>query len=117
MRRLASWSSYQVLRVWLAWCGLVVVLLAFNFIRYLQMSGRAERPQSSAESLVLDTSGSAPNSAIHQRLKYLPEQHTDFVYSVVIDRMLLLKFSILLIGPPALLTAAWLYARRSGGQR
>jgi hypothetical protein len=42
-----------------------------------------------------------------------PEKHTDFVYSIVIDRVILLRWAIVVLGPPTLLTAAWLYSRRS----
>jgi hypothetical protein len=39
------------------------------------------------------------------------EQHTDLVYSVVADDVALLKTVLIIIGPPGLLTALWLYAR------
>jgi len=51
-----------------------------------------------------------PNG-VSQRIE-LPEQHTDLVYSVVLDQRTLVKAVLLLLGPPGVLTAVWLYTRR-----
>ncbi|HZI77242.1 MAG TPA: hypothetical protein VFD73_25030 [Gemmatimonadales bacterium] len=109
MRRLASWSLDRVVGAWLAWFGLIVAALAFDVMRHWQTSAPAQRPESAAEPGKLDMIGAA-NTA---RQPTVPEQHTDFVYSVVVDRMMLMKLAILVIGPPTLLTGAGLYSRRS----
>ena len=115
MRRLASWSLDRVVGAWLAWFGLIVAALAFDVMRHWQTSAPAQRPVSAAEPGKLDTVGAAKTA----REPTVPEQHTDFVYSIVVDRMMLLKLAILVIGPPTLLTALWLYSHRSmhPGQR
>ena len=109
MRRLASWSLARVVGAWLAWFGLIVAALAFDVMRHWQTSAPAQRPESAVEPGGPDTFGTA-NTA---RQQTLPEQHTDFVYSFVIDRVILLRWAVVVLGPPTLLTAAWLYSRRS----
>jgi hypothetical protein len=108
-----SWSLATISLVWLAWFALIVGVLAFNVRRQWQASVRGKTPASPAEALGFDTAGAASNTARPPAVKYLPEQHTDFVYSVVLDRVTILKFAVLFIGPPGLLTAAWLYGRRN----
>ena len=112
MRRLTCWSLAQISLVWLAWFALIVGVLAFDLRRHWQASVEGQRLASPAEALGFDTAGSASNTARPSTVRHLPEQHTDFVYSVVLDRVTILKFAILFIGPPGLLTAAWLYRRR-----
>jgi hypothetical protein len=87
MRRLATWSNRRVQALWLAWFGLVGCLVMVKLWRQWQRQAPA------------------PVSAV------LPEQHTDYVYSVVFDDVALLKTALLLLGPPAILTALWLYLR------
>jgi hypothetical protein len=99
---LPTWTSRRILALWLAWFGLVAALAVLNVRRQLQ---RQAAPSVSAES----PGGPAGGK---QRLKVLPEQHTDFVYSVIVDTRTLLKTFLVLLGPPGILTAVWLYARR-----
>lgn len=88
MRGLATWSNRRLQALWLAWVGLVVCLVVVKLWRQWQ------RP------------APAPISAVPDSIV-----HTDFVYSVVVDDVALLKTVLLLLGPPGLLTALWLYLR------
>ena len=112
MRRLATWSRQRVQVLWVAWFGLLVGLVVLDVRRQWHRQGPA------AVSAVADSVGQsvirvAPDSAAmaSQPLQALPGQHTDFVYSVVADDVALLKTVLILIGPPGILTAVWLYAR------
>jgi hypothetical protein len=87
MRGLATWSKRRIQALWLAWFGVVGCLVVVKLWRQWQRQAPA------------------PVSAV------LPEQHTDYVYSVVIDDVLLWKTVLLLLGPPALVTVLWLYLR------
>ena len=102
MAPLDSWTSRRILAIWLAWFGLLAALVVLKVWRQWQRQATA---RVSAESPGVATGESG-------RLKVLPEQHTDFVYSVVVDNGALLKTVLLLLGPPGILTAVWLYARR-----
>jgi hypothetical protein len=102
MAPLATWTSRRILTLWLAWFGLLAALAGLNVRRQWQRQAPASV---SAESPGVVTGGS-------EHLKVLPQQHTDFVYSVVVDNGALLKAVLVLLGPPGILTAAWLYARR-----
>jgi hypothetical protein len=102
MAPLATSTSQRILALWLAWFGLLAALVLLNVRRQWQRQAPAGV---SAESPGVATGGST-------RLKVLPQQHTDFVYSVVVDNGALLKAVLVLLGPPGLLTAVWLYARR-----
>ena len=93
MRGLATWSNRRVRALWLAWFALVGCLVAVKLWRHWQR--QAPAPVSAG----------------------LPEQHTDYVYSVVLDDVALLKTALLLLGPPALLTALWLYLRHGSHKR
>ncbi len=93
MRGPATWSGGKVRAVRLAWFGLVGCLFVVKLWRQWQRQAPA------------------PVSAV------LPEQHTDYVYSVVLDDVALLKTALLLLGPPALLTALWLYLRHGSHKR
>jgi hypothetical protein len=99
---LATWTSRRILALWLAWFGLLTALAVLNVPRQWQ---RQAAPSVSVESL-------GGPVGVRQRLKVLPEQHTDFVYSVIVDTGALLKTFLVLLGPPGILTAVWLYARR-----
>jgi hypothetical protein len=98
--RLAAWSGQRVLALWLVWFGL---LLGVEALRVQREYHRAPATTNPADS------GPGPE---RRRLKYLPEQHTDFVYSVVITPESSLRPALLLLGPPGLITLLWLYARR-----
>jgi hypothetical protein len=102
MAPLATWTSRRILTLWLAWFGLLAALAGLNVRRQWQRQAPASV---SAESPGVVTGGS-------EHLKVLPQQHTDFLYSVVVDNGALLKAVLVLLGPPGILTAAWLYARR-----
>jgi hypothetical protein len=112
MRPLATWSARLVLGMWLAWFGLLLGLVALSVVRQWQRQLRA------AELAQPDSSGrpvadSAPAVLSRgKRLQAPPEQHTDYVYSVVSDEVDLLKTGLVLFGPPGLLTVLWLYVRR-----
>jgi hypothetical protein len=97
-----TWTSRRILALWLAWFGLLAALLLLNvrrqWHRQAAASARAESP--------------AVASGQSKRLKGVPEQHTDFVYSVVVDNTALLEAVLLLVGPPGIPTAVWLYVRR-----
>ena len=82
MRHLATWSRRRIQVLWLAWFGLLVALFVLDVWRQWQ----------------------------RQKLEAPPEQHTDLVYSVVADDVARLKTVLIIIGPPGLLTALWLYA-------
>ena len=94
MAGLATWSSRRVSALWLAWFGLLSCLVVLNVWR--QWRDRAPAAVATGE---------------NKRLAVLPEQHTDLVYSVVVDDIPLLKWILLLVCPPGILTAVWLYAR------
>jgi hypothetical protein len=83
MRHLANWSRGRIQVLWLAWFGLLVGFVVLDVWRQWQ----------------------------RQKLEAPPEQHTDLVYSVVADDVDLFKTVLIIIGPPGLLTAIWLYAR------
>jgi hypothetical protein len=102
MAPLATSTGQRILPLWLAWFGLLAALVLLNVRRQWQRQAPASV---SAESPGVVTGGG-------KRLKILPQQHTDFVYSVVLDNGTLLKAVLLLLGPPGLLTAVWLYTRR-----
>jgi hypothetical protein len=102
MPPLATSTSRRILTLWLAWFGLLAALVVLNVRRQWQRQAPASV---SAESPGVATGGS-------KRLKVLPQQHTDFVYSVVVDNSALLKAVLVLPGPPGFLTAVWLYVRR-----
>jgi hypothetical protein len=102
MRPLDSRTTWRILALWLAWFGLLAALAGLSVRRQWQ---RQPPASVSAESPGVATGGS-------KRLKVLPQQHTDFVYSVVVDKGALLKAVLVLLGPPGILTAVWLYARR-----
>jgi hypothetical protein len=95
-------TTRRILALWLAWFGLLVALVVLNVRRQWQRQASASAP---AESPGVATGKS-------KRLKVLPEQHTDFVYSVVIEKTTLVKAVLMLVGPPGILTAVWLYVRR-----
>jgi hypothetical protein len=99
VRHLATWSRRRVQVLWLAWFGLLVGVLVLDVGRQWQRQKLAA-PKSAG----MASSESKP-------LEPLPEQHTDLVYSVVADDVALWKTVLILIGPPGLLTALWLYAR------
>jgi hypothetical protein len=115
MGRLATWSSRRVQAVWLAWFGLLVGLVVLDVWQLWQRQAPA------AVSVVFDSVRDsvmrvAPESTAmatgqNKPLQALPEQHTDIVYSVVADDVALLKTVLILIGPPGILTALWLYTR------
>jgi len=115
MGGLATWSSRRVSALWLAWFGLLSCLVVLNVWR--QWRDRAppavsEVPDSIVGSVLrAPTDSAAVATGENKRLKVLPEQHTDFVYSVVVDDVALLKWILVLVGPPGILTAVWLYAR------
>jgi hypothetical protein len=102
MAPLATSTSQRILALWLAWFGLLAALVLLNVRRQWQRQAPATV---SAESPGVATGGS-------NRLEVLPQQHTDFVYSVVVDNRALLNAVLMLLGPPGLLTAVWLYTRR-----
>jgi hypothetical protein len=93
MRRLADWSGRRVLALWLVW----FVLLASIVTLYLRSRWRSQSP-----AVTQNVSDLGP----------VAEQHTDVVVSVVGNPAVLrLEALLLLLGPPAFLTALWLYAR------
>ena len=100
MAPLDTRTSQRILALWLAWFGLLAALVVVNVRREWQRQAPA---RVSAES------GVATGES--KSLKALPEQHTDFVYSVIVDNEGLLKMVLVLVGPPAILTAIWLYLR------
>lgn len=102
MAPLDSRTSRRILALWLAWFGLVAALFVLDVRREWQ---RLASARVSAKSSGVGTGES-------KRLEVLPEQHTDFVYSVVVDNRTLLKTVLLLLAPPGTLTAVWLYVRR-----
>jgi hypothetical protein len=102
MAPLETRTSRGILALWLAWFGLLAALVALNLRREWQRQPSAR--------VFAEPSGIGPGES--KRLKVLPEQHTDFVYSVVLARGTLLKTVFVLLGPPGVLTAVWLYARR-----
>jgi hypothetical protein len=111
MRPLAAWSGRRVLGLGLAWFGLLVGLLALSSRRQWQRQIRAAE-LAPADSIARSTPDSAPAVVSNnKRLQVPPEQHTDFVYSVVFDDVDLLKTGLLLFGPPGLLAVLWLYGR------
>ena len=99
----ATWSSQRVGALWLAWFGLLGCLLVLNVWR--QWRDRAPPAVSEA----LDSAAVATGE--NKPLQVLPEQHTDFVYSVVVDDVAMLNWIFVLVGPPGILTAVWLYTR------
>ena len=105
MRRLATWSSSRILALWLTWFGLLLCLFVFHVRHVRRHSQSQPSPIASAESASV---AAEPG----QRLTVLPAQHTDFVYSIVLDTETLLKTLLLLVGPPGIVTAGWLYARK-----
>jgi hypothetical protein len=115
MDRLATWSSRQVLALWLAWVSLLVCLGMLDVRR--QWQSQAPAPGSGMTDSIVDSvvrmaaESAAMATGQRKRLQVLPEQHTDFVYSVVVDDIALLKTVLALLGPPGILTALWLYAR------
>ena len=115
MGHLATWSSRRVQALWLAWFGLLVGLVVLDVWREWQ--SQAPAPVLVAAHSIRDSvMRMAPESTTmttgqSKRLQSLPEQHTDFVYSVVVDDVALLKAVLILFGPPGILTALWLYAR------
>ena len=106
MRHLATWSSRRILALWLAWCGVLLCLYVLQ-VRHVVR----QQSQSQASPIVPRESASA-GAEPGQRLPVLPEQHTDFVYSIVLDTKVVLKTLLVLVGPPGILTAVWLYARQ-----
>ena len=115
MRRLAAWSGQRILAVWLGWFGLLVGLLVFQLQRQIHYDRMAVSQQPGA----ITDSGShqtrmSPSRGDPPRphLELLPEQHTDFVYSVVPEAGETTEAALVLLAPPGLLTALWLYARR-----
>jgi hypothetical protein len=111
MRGLATWSGRMVLGLWLAWFGLLIIFVALSVRRQWQSQVRAA-VSAQADSSARPSADSAPTAVSEKkRLQSLPEQHTDVVYSVVGDDVDLLKTSLVLFGPPGLLTVLWLYAR------
>jgi hypothetical protein len=102
MAPLYTWTSRRILALWLAWFGLLAALAVLTVRRQWQRQASASM------------SPEWPGVATWQRkrLEVLPEQHTDFVYSVVVDNGALLKTILVLVGPPGLVTAIWLYVRR-----
>ena len=116
MRHLAAWSSQLVLALWLVWFGLVLGSVGLRIQREVHRQISAASPQgleSIPESLPAKTNPAASEPALQRgRLKSLPEQHTDFVYSVTPTTTGSLKAIIVLCGPPGLLTLLWLEARR-----
>lgn len=117
MGGLATWSNRRLQALWLAWVGLLVCLVVVKLWRQWQRPAPAPIsavPDSLVDSVWRMTADSAAVTTPHgNRLQVLPEQHTDFVYSVVVDDVALLKTVLLLLGPPGLLTALWLYLRHS----
>src|SRR4051812_22292117 len=95
----------------MAWFGILACVFAFKVGRQWQRAAPAGVPESTPASVKSQTAEPAPTAAEHARLQYLPEQHTDYVYSVVPGDVTL-KDLLVLIGPPGLLTFAWVYARR-----
>jgi len=111
IRGLATWSGRMVLGLWLAWFGLLIIFVALSVRRQWQSQVRAA-VSAQADSSARPSADSAPTAVSEKkRLQSLPEQHTDVVYSVVGDDVDLLKTSLVLFGPPGLLTVLWLYAR------
>src|SRR6476620_3676631 len=103
MRHLATWSSSRVLTLWLTWFGLLLSLFVLHVRQVRRQSQSQAAPIVSAESASM---AAEPG----QRRTVLPEQHTDFVYSIVLDPEALPKTLWLLVGPPGIVTAVWLYA-------
>ena len=101
MGRLATCTTRRVLALWLAWFGLLVFIVLLDVRHQWQ----------SQVSAVVSAESAGVATGESKRLKVLPEQHTDFVYSVVVDNVALLKTVLVLLGPPGILTAVWLYAR------
>jgi hypothetical protein len=111
MRALATWSGRMVLGLWLAWFGLLVGFVALS-VRRQWRSQVAAAVFALPDSTARPSGDSAPTAVSgKERLQSLPEQHTDVIYSVVGDQIDLLKTSLVLFGPPGLLTVLWLYAR------
>jgi hypothetical protein len=111
MRGLATWSGRMVLGLWLAWFGLLIIFVALSVRRQWQ-SQVAAAVFALPDSTAGPSADSAPTAVTEKkRLQSLPEQHTDVVYSVVVDDVDLLRTSLVLFGPPGLLTVLWLYAR------
>jgi hypothetical protein len=111
MRRLAAWSGRLVLGLWLAWFGLLVGLVALTLRREWRRQVGAELVL--PDSIASPAADSAPAVVSQgQPLQTRPEQHTDFVYSVVTHEIDLLRTGLVLFGPPGLLTVVWLRARR-----
>ena len=105
MGRLAAWSGRKILALWAAWFGLLSGLFVLHV--------RQVRRQLQSEASPVVPAESGPRSAeLGQRPSGLPEQHTDLVYSVVFDTKALLKEILVLVGPPGIATALWVYARR-----
>ena len=99
MRHLAAWSRRRIQVLWLAWFGLLVGFALLDVWRQWQKQ-KVAAPKLAATANGGTTLGEPS-----------PEQHTDLVYSVVVDDVPLLKTVLILIGPPGILTALWLYAR------
>jgi hypothetical protein len=102
MGPLRTSTGRRILALWLGWFCLLAALLVLNVRRQWQRQAPASV---SAESPGVGTGGG-------KHLEVLPQQHTDFVYSVVLDNGAALKAVLVLLGPPGLLTAVWLYVRR-----
>jgi hypothetical protein len=83
MAPLDTRTSRRILALWLAWFGLLAALIGLKARREWQRRASAG-----------------------------PEQHTDLVYSVVVDKRTLLKTILAVVGPPGILTWVWLYLRR-----
>jgi hypothetical protein len=115
MRGLATWSGRMVLGLWLAWFGLLVGFVALS-VRRQWRSQVAAPVFALSDSTARPSADSAPTTVSGKKgLQSPPEQHTDVIYSVVGDEVDLLKTSLVLFGPPGLLTVLWLYARHRRG--
>jgi hypothetical protein len=111
MRRLAAWPGHRIFLVWLGWFGLLVGLMLFQLARQIHHYRMtvSQQPQTITDS---GSSRPAPRNDSRGHLELLPEQHTDFVYSVVVEPGESTKAGLVLLVPPGLLTALWVYARR-----
>ena len=105
MKPLRNWSYRQIALTWLGWLGFLLALevfVAWKAIEHQRLTKEAERQRTVP----------AQTDSTHHHLTAVPTQHTEVIFNYVGMAPLSVTNLLVLVGPPGIVTLAWLWTRR-----